>query len=210
MTAHLGSSAPQKALKRIFDFLAAAVLLFLLSPLLFLITLWIRSESRGPVFFRQKRIGQNFKPFTLYKFRTMLEVEGPSDGVASTQRERITSAGAWLRRLKWDEFPQLLNILKGEMSFVGPRPEIERFVAIYRSDYAELLTVKPGLSDLASLKYRNEQVLLNTVNDPEAYYIERLLPDKIRISKEYLVRSSAWTDILILLKTLVPFIPLKL
>ena len=189
--------------KRAFDTVVASLGLLVLSPLFLVVALLIKCESLGPVFFRQDRIGRQFRPFLICKFRTMVQ-DAHSMGASLTVAgdPRITRVGRFLRRTKIDELPQLINVLKGEMSVVGPRPEIRQYVDLFRQDYAGLLTVRPGITDLASLKYRDEAAMLGRSQNPEVEYVNRILPDKIRLSKEYLQRSSFLFDLSIILKTL--------
>lgn len=191
-------------MKRLFDIFAAALTLLLLSPLLFLAALLIRLDSSGPVFFRQERIGKEFRPFWIYKFRTMsdgADKNGPLVTVGDDAR--VTRIGRFLRKSKIDELPQLINILKGEMSVVGPRPEVPSYVELFRDDYREILKVRPGLTDLASLKYRNEAEILGRSANPREAYISLILPDKIALGKKYVHRSSLGFDLELIFKTLV-------
>ena len=189
-------------MKRTFDILLAAMGLVLFSPLLLLAALWIKADSHGPIFFRQERIGRGFRPFRIYKFRTMVE-NAPSTGSPITygNDSRITRAGRILRKTKLDELPQLINVLKGEMTFVGPRPEVPQFVQMFRQDYEEILKVRPGITDLASLKYRNEAEILGRAADPRQEYIARVLPDKINLGKQYVRSSSLGFDLRLIFKT---------
>jgi lipopolysaccharide/colanic/teichoic acid biosynthesis glycosyltransferase len=183
-------------IKRAFDILVAAAGLIVLLPIMAVVAALIKRDSKGPVFFKQARIGRNFRPFRILKFRTMREnAERTGSFVTIGDDPRITRIGRVLRKLKIDEVPQLINVLKGEMSFVGPRPEVPQFVEMFRRDYAEILTVRPGITDLASLKYRDEAALLAEAEDPEQEYVTRVLPDKIRLAKEYLERSSFLFDL---------------
>lgn len=190
-------------IKRVFDLLASAAALLLLSPLLLMVAALVRATSRGPVFFRQERIGRNSRPFRIYKFRTMVQ-DAPRHGglVTFGADPRITRVGRFLRAAKIDELPQLINVLLGDMSFVGPRPEVRKYVEMFRDDYAEVLRVRPGITDLASIKYRHEAEILGHADDPEREYIERILPDKIKLGKEYAKNNSLWLDVVIILKTL--------
>lgn len=190
-------------MKRTFDIFVAAIGLLLFAPLFLVIAAVIKLDSDGPVFFRQKRIGRNFHGFKIYKFRTMVQ-EAPRLGKPITYGDdsRITRAGLFLRKAKLDELPQLINVLKGEMSFVGPRPEVPQYVELFRRDYMAILTVRPGITDLASLKYRDEAALLGKAADPEEEYLRRVLPDKIQLAKDYLQRSSLCFDIAVIVKTL--------
>ena len=176
-------------------------------PLFVLISFLIRLENKGVVFFVQQRIGKNFKTFNLYKFRSMV-TDSQKTGLSITAGDdpRITRIGRFLRKTKIDELPQLFNVLKGEMSFVGPRPELLQYVEKFQNDYEEILVVKPGITDLASLKYRDETSILGQTEEPEKEYICRVLPEKIRLAKEYLKRSSLFFDITIIFKTLIKLV----
>ena len=189
-------------MKRAFDIVAASAGLIFLSPLFAFAAALIRCTSAGPVFFRQERMGRGFQPFQILKFRTMV-ADAPRLGGALTAGDdpRITFVGRFLRKTKFDELPQLINVLKGEMSFVGPRPEVRRYVEMFKDDYEQLLTVRPGITDLASLKYRHESELLGQYADPDAAYIKLILPDKIALGREYLSRSSLLFDLKVILKT---------
>jgi lipopolysaccharide/colanic/teichoic acid biosynthesis glycosyltransferase len=191
-------------MKRLFDITAASAGLLVLAPILILVALAIKRDSRGPIFFKQIRVGQGFKPFWIYKFRTMVDgAAGGSPSITVGADPRITRIGELLRKTKIDETPQLLNILRGDMSFVGPRPEVPRYVGLFQRDYEEVLKVRPGLTDLASLKYRDEASVLGQYDHPETEYVERLLPDKIRLAKEYIQKASFGYDLALILKTLV-------
>ena len=189
-------------IKRVFDIALSAVALLLLLPLFGLIALAIKLDSPGPVFFKQCRIGRNFRRFWIYKFRTMI-ADAPAQGGELTigADSRITRIGGWLRQFKLDELPQLFNIIKGDMALVGPRPEVPRYVEMFRQDYEEILKLRPGLTDLASLKYRNEATLLARADNPEAEYIAHLLPDKIRLAKEYRRRAGLLFDLRLTART---------
>ena len=190
-------------IKRTFDVSVAAVGLIALSPLMLILAVLIKCDSQGPVFFKQRRIGKNFRAFLIYKFRTMkenAELSGPV--ITIGEDPRITRVGRFLRRAKVDELPQLINVLKGEMSLVGPRPELPRFVELFRREYAEILTVRPGITDLASLKYQDEAKLMSQFTNPEEEYVRSILPDKIRLAKEYIDCSSIFFDLSVILRTL--------
>jgi FlaA1/EpsC-like NDP-sugar epimerase/lipopolysaccharide/colanic/teichoic acid biosynthesis glycosyltransferase len=190
-------------MKRTLDLLVAAAGLLALSPLFILIAAWIKLDSAGPVLFRQARVGRGFRTFHILKFRTMqpdAERRGPQ--VTSGGDARITRAGHWLRATKLDELPQLFNVLRGEMSLVGPRPEVPRYVERFRDDFAGILAVRPGITDLASLKYRHEADLLARAADPEAAYVADILPDKIRLAKHYVAHASLALDAQVLWRTL--------
>src|SRR5262245_62023246 len=190
-------------MKRLFDIVAAAAGLIVLCPLFAIIAVVIKWDSDGPVFFRQSRIGRHFRPFLIYKFRTMLS-DAPAIGPLLTvgHDPRITRVGRWLRRTKLDELPQLINILTGDMSFVGPRPEVERYVRLFQTEYAEMLQVRPGITDLASLKYRAESTLLARSPKPEEEYITRILPDKLRLGQQYVRELSLGRDVMLIARTL--------
>lgn len=189
--------------KRSIDIAASMAGLVVASPLLLMIAIAIRLTSRGPILFRQERIGRQMVPFQILKFRTMVPDAPKLGGALTAGRDpRITRIGAVLRRTKLDELPQLWNVLVGDMSLVGPRPEVRKYVELYADDFRELLQVRPGITDLASLKYRHESDILGRADDPEAEYVRRILPDKIRLGKEYLRRSSLWLDLTIIVKTI--------
>ncbi len=191
-------------MKRVFDLLVSLAGLALLFPLLLLVAILIKLDSPGPVFFRQERMGRGFRPFAIYKFRTMA-ADAPSKGRPITVGDdpRITRTGRFLRAIKIDELPQLINVFKGEMSFVGPRPEVRKFVELFQQDYSEILRMRPGITDLASLKYRDESAILGQSRDPEEDYVKRVLPDKIKLAKQYLGRSSFCFDLTLILRTLI-------
>jgi lipopolysaccharide/colanic/teichoic acid biosynthesis glycosyltransferase len=191
-------------MKRTFDILVSAAGIVLLSPVLLVVALLIKIDSPGPVFFLQERVGRRFRPFHIYKFRTMVP-EAPRLGKLITVGEdpRITRIGRVLRLTKIDELPQLLNVLKGDMSLVGPRPEVRQYVELFRPDYEEILQVSPGITDLASLRYRRESEILGQAENPEERYVREILPEKIRLAKEYLHRSSFWFDAGLIVQTLV-------
>jgi lipopolysaccharide/colanic/teichoic acid biosynthesis glycosyltransferase len=189
--------------KQAFDIVVAFVGLLLLSPLLLLVALLITIDSRGPVFFRQERVGRDFRPFLIYKFRTMVQDASSKGGSITFGLDpRITRVGRLLRKTKIDELPQLINVLRGEMSFVGPRPEVWQYVELFRQDYEEILKVLPGITDLASLRYRHEAEILGRSENPEEEYVRRVLPEKIRLAKEYVRRSSLLFDVTLIFKTI--------
>ena len=189
-------------IKRLFDVLVAVAGLLVLSPLFALVALAIKLTSRGPVFFRQERVGRDFKRFHIYKFRTMV-VDAPRLGgqLTAGRDPRITSIGHLLRKTKLDELPQLLNVLSGEMSLVGPRPEVPKYVEMFRPQFAEVLSVRPGITDLASVKYRDENEILGQADDPEAAYVNQVLPDKLALATEYVRRASFWFDVRLIFAT---------
>jgi lipopolysaccharide/colanic/teichoic acid biosynthesis glycosyltransferase len=193
--------------KGAFDFVTAILGLIILSPLLLLVALLIKLDSPGPVFFRQERMGKEFRPFRIYKFRTMVH-DAPHKGgpITFCADPRITRLGRMLRQTKIDELPQLINVLRGEMSFVGPRPEVRPYVELFRADYEEILKVLPGITDLASVKYRDETEVLARFEDPAAAYVRHVLPEKINLAKEYVRRSSLFLDITLIFKTLLKLV----
>jgi len=190
--------------KRMFDIVLALLGLVLLLPLLLVAALMIKLDSPGPIFFRQERMGRHFKSFFIYKLRTMVQGASSKGGPITFGNDlRITRVGWYLRKTKIDEIPQLINVLKGNMSFVGPRPEVRRYVELFHREYEEILIVRPGITDLASLKYRDEAALLGKAEDPENEYTRHVLPDKIRLAKDYLRQSSFLFDLGLIMKTLV-------
>jgi len=187
--------------KRAFDLLLSAALLLLLAPLLAGVAAWVKLDSPGPVLFRQQRVGRAGVPFTIHKFRSM-RVDAGGLGLTVGEDARITRAGRWLRRLKLDELPQLWDVLRGAMSLVGPRPDLPRYVAQYPAELRELLlSVRPGITDPASLALRNEAELLAASSDPEREYLERILPAKLQVSADYVRRASLWTDLQLVART---------
>lgn len=189
-------------IKRVFDIALSVLVLLLFSPVLLLAGTAVKLDSPGPVFYAHERIGRGFRPFRVLKLRTMrLGADAAGAPVTVGNDPRITRTGRVLRALKIDELPQFLNVLRGEMSVVGPRPEVLRYVSMYRDDYAEILRARPGITDLASLKYRNEAELLAAADDPERVYANQVLPNKIRLAKETIARSSLAFDIVLVART---------
>lgn len=191
--------------KRLFDILVAAAGLLLLAPLLALVALLIKLDSPGPVFFRQQRVGRHGVPFMIHKFRSMRVAAEGKGGLPLTvgQDPRITRVGALLRRLRLDELPQLIDVLLGRMSLVGPRPEVPRYVQHYPPGLRErVLSLRPGITDPASLHYLDEAVLLAAAEDPEREYIENILPRKLQLAAQYAERASLLTDLGVLAQTL--------
>ena len=190
--------------KRTLDIVCAAIGLIALGPLLLLVAAIIVLDSRGPVFFRQERVGQFGRRFRIHKFRTMRHATasvGPLLTVGADSR--VTKVGSLLRRYKIDELPQLIDVVRGEMSLVGPRPEVPEFIAHYsESERAVVLSVRPGITDRASLEYRDESSLLATAPDPQRFYIEEVLPVKIRYYLDYVASHSTLGDIRIILATI--------
>ena len=189
-------------LKRLFDVAASAAGLLLLAPLLLAIAVWIRLDSPGPVFFRQERVGLRGQPFRIFKFRSMrADNAGPQITVGADAR--ITRSGRFIRAYKLDELPQLLNVLLGDMSIVGPRPEVPRYVALYPADVRdEVLSVRPGMTDWAYVQYRSESALLAQSPDPERTYVETVLPAKLALCQQYVRERSLLLDLKIIAMTL--------
>jgi lipopolysaccharide/colanic/teichoic acid biosynthesis glycosyltransferase len=187
-------------IKRSFDFLTALIGLIVLFPLFFIISLLIKLTSPGPVFHRGKRVGLSARLFNLYKFRTMIiGAENTGPGITSQNDPRITSVGRILRRAKLDELPQLINVLKGEMSLVGPRPEDPRYVLLYNEEQRCILSVRPGITSPASIRFRHEENILSVANKDT--YVLNLMPEKIKIDLRYLERQTLWTDLSLLFCT---------
>jgi lipopolysaccharide/colanic/teichoic acid biosynthesis glycosyltransferase len=190
-------------MKRLFDIVVSAAGIVLLSPVFLLVGMLVRMDSPGPVFFTQERIGKGFKPFRIYKFRTMREnAEESGPRITVDGDDRITETGRVLRRYKLDELPQLLNVLKGDMSFVGPRPEVKEYIQSFRAEYEKLLSVRPGITDPASIRYSNEERVLAGSRNWEERYKTHVLPEKIRMSMEYLENNSIATDLSLIFRTL--------
>lgn len=191
-------------LKRLFDLFFSLLVMLILVPFFLLISVWIKVGSAGPVFFRQKRIGQFGKPFYIFKFRTMV-VDAESIGRQITVGEdsRITRSGSFLRKYKLDELPQLLNVIRGEMSLAGPRPEVPRYVALYPEAVKQLvLSVPPGITDPASLEYKDENRILGEAADPDQMYIDEIMPAKLAYYERYVAERSLWGDFKLIFATL--------
>jgi len=189
--------------KRVFDFISGLLGLVLLVPLFLIIPLLIRICDGGPVFFRQRRVGREFKPFMLLKFRTMIH-DAPQKGLPLTAGgdPRITAVGRVLRKTKMDEIPQLWNVLKGEMSIVGPRPEVPRYVESFPEDYKEILKIRPGITDYAAIEFRDEEAVLSKYKNPEEGYLNDVLPEKIRLYKKYTRDINLGNDLRLVFLTL--------
>lgn len=190
-------------MKRLFDLVASAAGLVVLSPAFAVIALLIRRDSPGPVFFRQRRVGRHGEDFLIFKFRTMrTEVSGKGRELTVKDDDRVTRIGATLRHYKLDELPQLINVVRGEMSLVGPRPEVPRYVAAWDDETrATVLSVRPGMTDLASIKYRNESALLEASADPEKTYLEEIAPAKNALTIHYVRHRTLWLDLKIIGQT---------
>lgn len=190
--------------KRIFDLFFALPGVLFLAPLFLFIGIWIKFDSPGPVFFRQERVGRFGRSFRIFKFRTMcLDAECKGRQITVGVDSRITRSGRMLRRYKLDELPQLLNVILGDMSLVGPRPEVPRYVALYPPDVRTVvLSVPPGITDYASIEYKDENTILGRAADPEKAYVEEVMPVKLRYYLRYVAERSLWTDFMLILQTL--------
>jgi lipopolysaccharide/colanic/teichoic acid biosynthesis glycosyltransferase len=190
-------------LKRLLDILASSVALILLFPLLFILGVAVAVTSPGGAFFRQVRVGKDGREFRLLKFRSMRPgSEAGGQITVGTRDPRITDVGHFLRKTKLDELPQLINILKGDMSVIGPRPEVPKYVALYSSEQRKVLSVRPGLSSLASIAYINENEVLGRSNDPERTYIEEVMPAKLELDLRYVREQGLAMDLRIIASTL--------
>jgi len=191
-------------MKRLFDLGASFFGLILLAPIFVLSALWIMIDSKGPIFFRQERVGFQGINFRIHKFRTMvLNAEKKGKQITVGEDSRITTVGSFLRKYKLDELPQLIDVLVGDMSLVGPRPEVPKYIDCYSDDEKyDVLSVKPGITDNASIEFRNENELLASSNDPEATYINEVLPKKIALYRKYVRECSFFGDVAIIFKTI--------
>jgi len=190
-------------MKHLFDFVSSLLGLAFFSLPILLISLLIKSEDGGPIFYRGVRVGRHGKQFRIFKFRTMV-VDAEKMGASSTPEDdpRITKIGKFLRRYKLDEIPQLINVLKGEMSFVGPRPQVPWAVQLYNEEEKKLLSVRPGITDYASIKFRNEGEILKNSKDPDRDYLEKIAPEKLNLGLEYVKNNNVWVDIKIIISTI--------
>lgn len=186
-----------------FDILFSATGLVVLSPLFLIIAIKIHSESSGPVFFRQSRVGRFGKDFIMYKFRTMAPGSDKKGLLTIGERDsRVTKTGYWLRKYKLDELPQLINVFLGDMSLVGPRPEVRKYVDMYNEEQKSVLNVRPGITDVASVKFRNENKILSNSENPEQFYISNIMPEKIQMNLEYIRNRSITKDFKVILNTI--------
>ena len=194
--------------KRLFDVLVSSVMSVLLSPLLLVLAFSVKFSSKGPVFYMQERIGKNEKPFRIFKFRTMF-LDADKKGLLTVggRDPRVTSVGYFLRKYKLDELPQLFNVVLGEMSLVGPRPEVKRYVEMYSVEQRKVLEVKPGITDYASIEYSNENELLGKADDPEKMYVEEIMPAKLKLNLRYVQEKNFFVDLKIILKTVLKILP---
>ena len=189
-------------MKRLFDLIASGCGLLVLSPIFLVLAIWVKLDSPGPVFYRQVRVGRGNKDFRLFKFRSMRIGSDKSGLITVGGRDpRVTRSGYYIRKYKLDELPQLINVFLGDMSLVGPRPEVRKYVDMYTSEQMHVLDVRPGITDMASICYRNENELLEKVENPEAYYVGTIMQDKLRINLEYVHNQSFWGDIKLIFKT---------
>ena len=189
-------------MKRFLDIFLSSLALLVLSPFLIIIALIIKLDSRGPVFFRQVRVGKNNKDFKIFKFRTMKV--GSDKGRLITvggHDSRITRVGYFLRKFKLDEIPQLINVFIGDMSLVGPRPEVRKYVDYWTPEQMHVLDVRPGITDMASIRFSNENELLDGVDDPEEYYVKTIMPQKVAMYLDYVNNQSLWGDVKIIFLT---------
>lgn len=193
----------KNSFKRIFDLVASLVGVMMLIPIIIPIIIWIKLSSKGPLFFVQKRVGKNFEEFNLYKFRSMvIDAQNIGPSVTSGDDPRITKVGKIIRKTKIDELPQLINVIKGDMSLVGPRPEVMKFVNEKKEDYKIVLSVLPGITDNAAIEYRDEETIMEQYENKEKAYIDIVLPEKIKLYKYYINNISFYNDIKLILKTL--------
>lgn len=189
-------------MKRIFDVIASGLGLIVLSPLFLILAIWIKLDSKGPVFYRQVRVGYKNRDFRIFKFRSMRVGSDKGSLVTIGGRDpRVTRSGYWIRKFKLDELPQLINVFIGDMSLVGPRPEVRHYVDYWTPEQMHVLDVRPGITDPASIKFRNENELMEQAEDPEKYYIEVIMQEKIKLYLEYVENHSFWGDIGLIFKT---------
>lgn len=194
-------------MKRTCDIILSAIGLLCLSPLLLLVALWVKLDSPGPVFYRQVRVGRYNQDFRIYKFRSMYTDSDKRGLITIGGRDpRVTHAGYYIRKFKLDELPQLINVLVGDMSFVGPRPEVRKYVNLYTPEQMHVLDVRPGITDAASIKYRNENDILAAQPEPERYYIEVIMQDKLRINLDYVANHTIRGDLRLILNTFLAII----
>ena len=189
-------------MKRLFDIVASGLGLIVLSPLFIILAIWIKLDSKGPVFYRQVRVGYKNKDFRIFKFRSMRVGADKGSLVTIGGRDpRVTKSGYWIRKFKLDELPQLINVFIGNMSLVGPRPEVRHYVDYWTPEQMHVLDVRPGITDPASIKFRNENELMEQAEDPEKYYIEVIMQEKIKLYLEYVEKHNFFYDISLIFKT---------
>lgn len=189
-------------MKRLFDILSSMIALVLLTPFFLVVSILIATDSKGGVFYIQKRVGKDNKDFDLYKFRSMRPNDDQRKLTVGDRDPRVTPVGYFLRKYKLDELPQLINVLKGDMSIVGPRPEVRRYVDMYDEDQLKVLSVRPGLTDYASLEYVKESELLAQSSDPERTYIDEIMPAKLELNKKYINEKGMSTDLSLIFRTI--------
>ena len=189
-------------MKRLFDILASGCGLLFLSPVFIIVAIWIKLDSEGPVFYRQTRVGRCNKDFRIFKFRSMRVGSDKGSLVTIGGRDpRVTRSGYFIRKFKIDELPQLINVFKGDMSLVGPRPEVRHYVNYWTPEQMRVLDVRPGITDPASIRFRNENELLEKADDPERYYIDVIMQEKIKLYLDYVEKSSFWYDVKLIFLT---------
>ena len=194
-------------MKRLFDIVMSFIGLVLLSPIFLVIAIWIKLDSKGPVFYKQTRVGKDSKDFKIFKFRSMRQGSDKQGLITVGGRDpRVTNSGYYIRKYKLDEFPQLINVFLGDMSIVGPRPEVRKYVDLYTEEQLKVLSVRPGITDIASIKYRNENELLEKAEDADKMYIEIIMPDKLKYNLEYINKKSFIYDIRLIFETLLRII----
>lgn len=190
-------------MKRLFDIILSSIGILVLSPILVLISILVKISSKGPVFYRQVRVGKGNKDFRIFKFRTMYTGSDKKGLLTVGGRDpRVTKVGYYLRKFKLDELPQLFNVFTGEMSLVGPRPEVRKYVEHYSESDMEVLSVRPGITDYASIAFRNENDILKESEDPEKKYIEEIMPIKLGLNKKYIAEKGMFKDLSIIFKTI--------
>ncbi|HAA00463.1 MAG TPA: sugar transferase [Flavobacteriales bacterium] len=190
-------------MKRFFDIISSLIVLLIGLPFFLLLALAIVIDSRGGIFYRQIRVGRNEKDFYLYKFRSMVSnADKKGQLTVGASDSRITRVGKFIRKFKLDEFPQLINVIKGEMSIVGPRPEVPKYVKMYNNEQRKVLSVRPGLTDYASLEYINENEILGKAENPEQLYIQEIMPAKLELNLRYIAEKSLLTDLKIIFRTI--------
>ncbi len=194
-------------LKRLFDLTCSAIGIVILSPIFLVLWILIKTESKGPAIFKQTRVGKNNVDFKLYKFRSMfINAESKGQLTVGMRDPRITKVGYYLRKFKLDELPQLFNVFEGSMSLVGPRPEVRKYVDYYNAEQLNVLQVRPGITDYASIQFIHENELLAKAENPEQYYIQHIMPEKLRINLEYVAKPTLTNDIKLIFKTLIKII----
>ena len=189
-------------MKRLFDIVASTLGLLILSPVFIIVAIWIKLDSPGPVFYRQTRVGRHNKDFRIFKFRSMRVGSDKGSLVTIGGRDpRVTRSGYFIRKFKIDEIPQLINVFKGDMSLVGPRPEVRHYVNYWTPEQMRVLDVRPGITDPASIRFRNENEMLEKADDPERYYIDVIMQEKIKLYLDYVEKSSFWYDVKLIFLT---------